>query len=232
MKRMIKAMVATAAAFVCMGVHAAVGSGGFVVKPGSQHGKILFVNMQKTIPASELREVTDVLGKDIRYNFVLAEGGEGDVTVRVVDDPAKPALLVAPEDGWAEVNVAKLGVGLKSEEARKKFLAARVRKEMIKAFAYACGAGGSQFQGNVLTAATVADLDFCKEFLPMDSYSAAMKKLAARGITPERRVPYRRACHEGWAPAPTNEIQKAIWDKVHAQPKNPMKIEFDPKKGK
>ena len=43
---------------------------------------------------------------------------------------------------------------------------------------------------------------------------------------------YKEACEEGWAPAPTNEIQKAIWDKVRATPKNPMKIEFDPKKGR
>ena len=34
------------------------------------------------------------------------------------------------------------------------------------------------------------------------------------------------------APAPTNEFQKAVWDKVHAIPQNPMKIEFDPKKGR
>ena len=47
-----------------------------------------------------------------------------------------------------------------------------------------------------------------------------------------RMVPYELACEQGWAPAPTNAIQKAIWDKVHAAPKNPMKIEFDPKKDK
>ena len=42
---------------------------------------------------------------------------------------------------------------------------------------------------------------------------------------------YKKACQEGWVSAPTNDIQKAIWDKVHAAPKNPMKIEFDSKKG-
>ena len=47
-----------------------------------------------------------------------------------------------------------------------------------------------------------------------------------------RMVPYELACEQGWAPAPTNDIQKAIWDRVHAAPKNPMKIEFDPKKGR
>ena len=47
-----------------------------------------------------------------------------------------------------------------------------------------------------------------------------------------RMVPYELACEQGWAPAPTNYVQKAIWDRVHAAPKNPMKIEFDPKKGR
>ena len=47
-----------------------------------------------------------------------------------------------------------------------------------------------------------------------------------------RMVPYELACEQGWAPAPTNDVQKAIWDRVHAAPKNPMKIEFDPKKGR
>lgn len=47
-----------------------------------------------------------------------------------------------------------------------------------------------------------------------------------------RMVPYELACEQGWAPAPTNDVQKAIWDKVHAAPKNPIKIEFDSKKGR
>ena len=54
----------------------------------------------------------------------------------------------------------------------------------------------------------------------------------ALGAYVKRRTSYQKACEEGWAPLPTNDVQKAIWDKVHAVPKNPMKIEFDPKQGK
>ena len=32
-----------------------------------------------------------------------------------------------------------------------------------------------------------------------------------------RYVTYRQACIEGWAPAPTNDVQKAIWEKVHSE---------------
>jgi hypothetical protein len=58
------------------------------------------------------------------------------------------------------------------------------------------------------------------------------RHLKAIGITKKVVKTYLDACEEGWAPAPTNDVQKAIWDKVHAAPKNPMKIEFNPKKGR
>ena len=47
-----------------------------------------------------------------------------------------------------------------------------------------------------------------------------------------RPTTYAAACRMGWAPPPTNDIQRVIWDKVHAVPAKPMKIEFDPKTGK
>ena len=78
----------------------------------------------------------------------------------------------------------------------------------------------------------VQELDFAQEKLPIDIQDSIKKYLSAAGVTPLRRTIYRRACQEGWAPAPTNDVQKAIWDKVHAIPKTPMKIEFDPKKGR
>ena len=34
---------------------------------------------------------------------------------------------------------------------------------------------------------------------------------------------------EGWSPSPTNDVQRAIWEKVHAIPDKPLTIEFDPK---
>ena len=66
----------------------------------------------------------------------------------------------------------------------------------------------------------------------MDMVKRAEKYMEKCGVTPLRIATYRQACREGWAPAPTNDVQKAIWDKVHAIPKSPMKIEFDPKKGR
>ena len=45
-----------------------------------------------------------------------------------------------------------------------------------------------------------------------------------------RRIPYRQACKEGRAPVPTNDVQRAIWNKVHQIPDSPLVIEFDPKR--
>ena len=45
---------------------------------------------------------------------------------------------------------------------------------------------------------------------------------------------YLKACEEGWAPTPTNEYQKAIWEQVKADkergPTNPIKIPMPKKK--
>ena len=62
--------------------------------------------------------------------------------------------------------------------------------------------------------------------------NAIYESMALLGVQAARPVVYSVACRQGWAPAPTNAIQKAIWDKVHAVPATPMKIEFDPKKGR
>ena len=53
---------------------------------------------------------------------------------------------------------------------------------------------------------------------------------ATQGVTVRATTNYKTACREGWAPAPTNDVQKAIWDKVHAMPTEPIKIKPEEKK--
>jgi hypothetical protein len=52
------------------------------------------------------------------------------------------------------------------------------------------------------------------------------------GVTPTLVAHYRQACKQGWAPAPTNDVQRAIWNKVHELPSDPIKIKYDPKRDK
>ena len=63
-----------------------------------------------------------------------------------------------------------------------------------------------------------------------DGINAFMNNAAAYGMTPLTIASYRTACRNGWAPAPTNDIQKAIWDEIHAMPTEPLKIKPETKK--
>lgn len=64
--------------------------------------------------------------------------------------------------------------------------------------------------------------------MPFDKFAAFAKHLSDFGVKPRKMATYKRACQEGWAPAPTNDIQKAIWEKAKADkergPVNPIKI--------
>ena len=92
------------------------------------------------------------------------------------------------------------------------------------------GGMGSSFPGNIMNIAKVEDLDLCDEFVPFDKVGVVKQHLKNAGVTPVRYATYRIVCREGWAPAPTNDVQKAIWDKVHAMPTEPIKIKPEEKK--
>ena len=49
------------------------------------------------------------------------------------------------------------------------------------------------------------------------SVKTVIMNAADLGIPKITLKPYKIACEEGWAPAPTNDIQKAIWEKVKAE---------------
>ena len=226
--------------------HAAMAAkaGGMLEKPNSSKGRIVFVNTQNEMPAANIRlavkSLADILAK---YPVEIVEANpakadelkerfKADIAVIVSAEADAPGLLAAPDEGWAVVNVRALTRNLKTEAAKAKFYEARCRKEIMRGFVCAAGGVGSSFPGNIMNVATVEDLDLCEEFVPFDKVGVVRQHLKASGVIPSRFATYRTACREGWAPPPTNDVQRAIWDKVHAIPKTPMKIEFDPKKGR
>ncbi len=80
---------------------------------------------------------------------------------------------------------------------------------------------------------SVKDLDsLVGSTLTVDVTMAMRANLEKLGLTQTKYTTYRKACMEGWAPQPTNEYQKAIWEQIHAIPDKPITIEFDPKKDK
>ena len=78
---------------------------------------------------------------------------------------------------------------------------------------------------------SLADLDANPALVACPQVFANVMDVAEKfGLKAYRPTAYIRACMEGWAPAPTNDIQKAIWDKVHAMPTAPLAIKPETKK--
>lgn len=211
-------------------------TGGLIARPGTRSGEIVYVNCQTAAEKAWLEESIAYFTDETRFTISLKDGSfdilkpaiQGNVSLFVVDDAALPSLLVAPENKWAMVNVAKL----KTDQVP--FFKTRVLKELARGFAMLCGAASSDYPRSLTCGITKPeDLDdHVDARLPVDVIARFAPNLKPFGVTPALMVTYRKACTEGWAPAPTNDIQKAIWEKEHAIPKNPMKIEFDPKKGR
>ena len=211
-------------------------TGGRVVKPGTQRGEIACVDCQKSAQRAWLEESVAYFAKCSRFKVTLSEGAfdvlkpqvRGSLSIFVVDDANLPALLAAPDDRWALVNVARL------RSDKEPFFKARVQKELSRAFSILCGAFTSTFPQSLPGAiARAEDLDaYVDPSIPMDVISRFPKYARAFGVTPAVVTSYRNACKQGWAPAPTNDVQKAIWNEMRQIPTKPIKIEFDKAKGR
>ena len=209
---------------------------GFFIKPGSAKGFIAVLNRQTKVEEKELAGAVESIRRDRPFVFKFVkddtEAKDAAVVIRVVDEQGKPPMTVSPEIGRGEMNVAALVADVKSEAGKKKFLVSRARRELMRTIAYALGAGGTRFPGNIMSSVVLRDLDYCNEALPADTLEALAHNAEKLGLKPEYVVPYEIACEEGWAPEPKTEEQKKIWKDVHALPENPIKIKFDPKKDK
>ena len=218
--------------------------GGVVRKPNSAKGKVVFLNAQKLVPAASLKsalvtideetapiwELKDVPSVKLANPSAEIKAADAKLGVVLVDSPDIPALVLAPEAGWAEVNVAALKADAKDADA----LARRTRVELLRAYALVAGAAFMARDPEVLRPDVIIprDLDMIKsEQFGVDAKMAIARGLPGRGVTPWKQASYRQACKEGWAASPTNDVQKKIWNKAHELPTKPMKIEFDPKKG-
>ena len=209
-----------------------VRAGGEIIKKGSYLGKVSIVNQQSKLSAQDCAEVAKLLAEHTQCNIVADDGNGAAIKLYLIDDPKEPTMLLATEEHWGKLNISKMVDDLPGEKAKEKFFKPRARKMIIKAMSLLMGGGSSQFPDNIMNTATIRELDMLKENIPVDMVDYYQTYLEKLGVTKMEKTTYLRACKEGWAPAPTNEVQKAIWDRVHAAPKNPMKIEFDPKKGR
>jgi len=216
-------------------------TGGRLLEPNSGKGVFVIASAQDKVELKDIQALANIIQSATMIEIHVVQSSDemnaatlrklsAQMGVSVVDVPGKPGLIVAPEEGWAVVNIAPLAAG---QDGKLNF-ARRVRKEIYRAFGMVAGGCGSSYQGNLLDPIrTPDDLDMYPESdlqMPIDMLQKMPKFCDKFGVRPWRMTTYRRACHEGWAPAPTNDYQKAIWEKVHAMPTEPIKIKPEEKK--
>ena len=196
---------------------------GGIVRKTEGKGRIVYANLQQTVDTKDIDKTMNVLGKYLRVRIDTLDAKAEDVTdvnkyllgndakavVFVVDNATDPAILVAPEDKWAKVNIGKF---------KDKNVKSRTQMELLRAFCYLCGGIGSEYN-NPLTGfignPTQLDDSPIAE-LPIDVINRCSPYLKQLGVIPYIESTYRKACREGWAPAPTNDVQKAIWEDINA----------------
>lgn len=218
--------------------------GGFLERPNTSKAKVIFVNAQKIVGEEDLKAAVSTLLTNVRGRIELVPGA--DITldnaseklkaienaragIFLVENPkANYTVLIAPENSWAVINVSALA----ADNAAPAYVKARTCKEMVRTFLSLCGGYDSTYDNSLMgPVRKVSDLDKFMDFRPpMDVVGRSRKYLAKIGIDTRPKVTYLQAVKEGWAPAPTNAVQQAIWDKVHALPTEPIKIKPETKK--
>lgn len=210
--------------------------GGLVVKPYKGKYVVIVNNQDRVSPDKFFAPDGGIEGL---FNYPVIVIGKNEsmpkagIVVTVSDNSSAPSLLIAPEVPWAGVNVAALA----TDKPKQDVLESRLQKEIFRAFLFSCGVANSEIQPCLMRPILHAkDLDKSPLTQPGPSAIAPVMETASRlGIFEKTICTYREACQLGWAPSPTNEVQRAIWEKVKAEknekPANPIKINYDPAKG-
>ena len=138
------------------------------------------------------------------------------------DDPTETAFL---EDGVMLVNMEKLKCSDPKRQSR------RFATEFWRSVGFTLGgyAATAQMGSSMQGIFSVYDFDTLKGagLAPMQVAAISANKMKL-GIYSRNSVPYSRACKEGWAPPPTNDVQRSFWNKMQADkergPSNPITI--------
>lgn len=143
--------------------------------------------------------------------------GDANVAVFIVDDPALPMTLIAREAKWGLLNVAAIS----ADKPTVVTLLGRANKLMTRIVTDLLGGNNNLLVdfSAMKPVYTLKELDALKGFaIAPPSLSQIVYSLPSLGMTRKMKTTYQDACAEGWAPAPTNDVQKAIWNEV----KNPQ----------
>lgn len=210
-------------------------TGGLVVMP-SLGPRIVFLNRQAAVPELVLQQMVNhmqvlcrtaieikTLGNSIGEPRAILERelafGTNKVTAAIFigDVKGHPSLLVAPDDRWAVVNISALDKAGCTEEVYLD----RVRRELWRAVGLAVGGGGA-ISGKCVLGAPVGGIGGLENLgrVPGGDSLARIQSAARRLGAPMITVAtYRRAVEAGWAPAPADDTQRAIWTELKAEAK-------------
>ena len=207
---------------------------------------ICVLNMQKIVPPGKLAEaaqkvkiqlhspieIVNAKGKgtmDEKIDEALKNPKVGTLVAFVEDDKLDP-ISYFPDRNRCIVNVR----ALTKDGAGKDKVIERAGKQMWRSIGMVLGAGEAVASPSILQkVSSLEQLDAIRASLPSpEQHNSMVYSLGRLGIEMVRVGTYRDACRQGWAPAPTNDVQKAIWDEIHAIPQKPIKIEYNEKRDK
>ena len=215
----------------------ALASGGHIEQEVKGNSAVIY-NAQTSVSMDVLKEIALSIRQLVHIKIEAMNGSTKEkmlptknypVVVSLINDESSDTtLLIAPEQNWATVNISALLKDKPSADVAK----TRIHKEVWRATAMAMGAANSPTQPCLMRQInSIKELDNTRNMLPSPQPINNMLEFSYKYNIPKiRRVTYKKACEEGWAPAPTNDIQKAVWDKVHAMPTAPIKIKPETKK--
>ncbi len=172
------------------------------------------------LPVKTYSAVVD--GDAITEALATLEREKCAMAIVIVNGGAKmPGVTACPEDRVAAINADRYD--------NKDFL---VLKEIWRTIGFVGGVGYSKFSSDPMQPVFSAkELEGVEGTALLPMSLNALKTFTTRfGMKSAYSLPYIAACRQGWAPAPTNDVQQAIWDKVHALPTEPLKIKPETKK--
>ena len=132
-------------------------------------------------------------------------------TIEIVDDKAdEPVLTIYPEERRATVNCAALA------DRDEGITATRLEREIWRAICFVGGAGYSDSKFSLVQPiSSIAELDAIEsKGVTMTTIAQFKPFFAKYGVKKGSKTTYRNAVRQGWAPAPTNDVQRAVWNEV------------------
>lgn len=205
-----------------------VDRGGFLTRK-TEGGVVRFVDIRDKDATDISKLVADIASTaNVATETVKAERREGTapldtakaslsekgvaIAIVVCDDGSdSPSLIVCPEDRMAVVNAGKL------KDVDPAVFEKRLKNEMLRAVGFVLGGYASIYPGVMKPVYAVADLEALPPVFSPPVQGFIHEGAVAFKVAKTEHVPYATAVKEGWAPAPTNDIQKAIWDRVKAE---------------